>query len=82
MGSYNGGKAEYEGKVTVFVVLACIVAASGGLLFGYDIGITGRYNSCFDDFEQHVQNFFSRTYNLEGSGVSQLASCRDKPTGT
>ena len=37
-----GGKAaQYEGRVTVFVVLACVVAASGGLLFGYDIGISG-----------------------------------------
>jgi hypothetical protein len=26
----------------MFVVLACIVAASGGLIFGYDIGISGN----------------------------------------
>lgn len=41
--SHAGSKAsQYEGHVTVFVVLACIVAASGGLLFGYDIGISGK----------------------------------------
>lgn len=36
-----GPKRVYEGRTTVFVVLACIVAASGGLIFGYDIGISG-----------------------------------------
>jgi len=40
--SHAGMKAaQYEGRVTVYVVFACIVAASGGLLFGYDIGISG-----------------------------------------
>ena len=29
------------GRLTVYVLFACIVAASGGLLFGYDIGVTG-----------------------------------------
>ncbi|KAB2628973.1 sugar transport protein 5-like [Pyrus ussuriensis x Pyrus communis] len=30
-----------DGKITVSVVLTCIVAASCGLIFGYDIGISG-----------------------------------------
>lgn len=32
---------DYGGHVTPFVVLTCIIAASGGLIFGYDIGISG-----------------------------------------
>lgn len=37
-------REEYEeGGVTSFVVIACIVAAMGGLLFGYDIGISGLF---------------------------------------
>lgn len=32
---------QYEGRVTAFVLVTCIVAAMGGLLFGYDIGISG-----------------------------------------
>ncbi|THU65183.1 hypothetical protein C4D60_Mb05t00990 [Musa balbisiana] len=36
----NGGK-DYPGKMTLFVFLACLVASSGGLIFGYDIGISG-----------------------------------------
>ena len=31
----------YNGVVTTYVITACIVAASGGALFGYDNGVTG-----------------------------------------
>ena len=36
----QGGR-HYEGGVTVFVVVTCMVAAMGGLIFGYDLGISG-----------------------------------------
>ena len=32
---------EVDAKTTTYVVLACIIAASGGVLFGYDGGVTG-----------------------------------------
>lgn len=35
------GITEYPGKLTPFVTITCIVAAMGGLIFGYDIGISG-----------------------------------------
>lgn len=38
----SGASGEYEGKVTTFVIMTCLVAATGGLLFGYDIGISGN----------------------------------------
>lgn len=38
-GPVTGG---YNGRVTVFVILSCIVAGSGGILFGYDLGISGN----------------------------------------
>ncbi|KAJ7555377.1 hypothetical protein O6H91_05G035800 [Diphasiastrum complanatum] len=46
-----GGKSAhlYEGRTTLFVAIACIVAASGGLIFGYDLGISGGVTS-MDDF--------------------------------
>lgn len=40
--SGHGGEYE-EGRVTAFVMITCIVAAMGGLLFGYDIGISGLF---------------------------------------
>ena len=36
------GGGDYPGKLTSFVLLTCIVAATGGLIFGYDIGISGE----------------------------------------
>ncbi|RRT48368.1 hypothetical protein B296_00023044 [Ensete ventricosum] len=33
---------QYKGRVTPFVVMACLVAAVGGSIFGYDIGISGK----------------------------------------
>lgn len=40
-GISNGGGKEYPGSLTPFVTVTCIVAAMGGLIFGYDIGISG-----------------------------------------
>jgi len=37
----NGRAEQYKGRVTVHVIIACIVAATGGSLFGYDVGISG-----------------------------------------
>jgi hypothetical protein len=39
--STEGG--QYNGKITRFVVLSCMVAATGGLIFGYDIGVSGPF---------------------------------------
>lgn len=33
---------QYKGKVTLYVIMACFVAAIGGAIFGYDIGISGN----------------------------------------
>lgn len=38
----ESGVKQYEGRVTAYVVISCIVAATGGLMFGYDIGISGK----------------------------------------
>jgi len=31
----------YNGKITCIVILSCMVAATGGIIYGYDIGISG-----------------------------------------
>lgn len=43
----SGGGKEYPGNLTVFVFLTCFVAATGGLIFGYDIGISGEDDLIF-----------------------------------
>ena len=35
---------QYEGKLTIFVAFTCLLAALGGALFGYDIGISGIFS--------------------------------------
>ena len=35
------GKA-YPGNLTPYVTVTCVVAAMGDLIFGYDIGISGK----------------------------------------
>ena len=41
-GTGIGGRGkEYPGNLNRHVITACVVAAMGGLIFGYDIGISG-----------------------------------------
>lgn len=37
----DGPVSGFNGKITASVVVTCVVAASSGLIFGYDIGISG-----------------------------------------
>lgn len=37
----QGEVKHYDGRTTFFVLLTCVLAASGGLMFGYDVGISG-----------------------------------------
>ncbi|KAJ3679585.1 hypothetical protein LUZ60_017596 [Juncus effusus] len=50
----NGSATDYGGSLTFAVILTCIMAASGGLIFGYDIGISGGVTS----MESFLGNFF------------------------
>ncbi|GAB4851314.1 Sugar transport protein 10 [Ancistrocladus abbreviatus] len=56
----TGGR-NYEGGVTLFVVFTCMVGATGGLIFGYDIGISGGVTS-MDIF---LKQFFPSVYRKE-----------------
>lgn len=53
----TGGK-EFEAKITVIVVISCIMAATGGLMFGYDVGVSGGVTS-MPDF---LKKFFPVVY--------------------
>lgn len=38
----EGGQERHDGgRITAFVVLSCMTASMGGVIFGYDIGIAG-----------------------------------------
>ncbi|XP_062205973.1 hexose carrier protein HEX6-like [Phragmites australis] len=57
-GTPAGGGEGYSGRVTPFVVLSCVVAGSGGVLFGYDLGISGGITT-MDSF---LMSFFPGVY--------------------
>jgi hypothetical protein len=37
----TAGGVKFEAKITPIVILSCIMAATGGLMFGYDVGVSG-----------------------------------------
>ncbi|KAJ0094235.1 hypothetical protein Patl1_16388 [Pistacia atlantica] len=57
----QGGGRRYEGRITPFVVITCLVAALGGLLFGYDLGISGGVTS----MEMFLKKFFPSVYHKQ-----------------
>ncbi|KAG5008526.1 hypothetical protein JHK85_027068 [Glycine max] len=69
----SNGVRHYEGKVTGFVLITCFVAAMGGLLFGYDLGITGGVTS-MDPF---LIKFFPVVYRqMKGEAESKSQYCK------
>ncbi|TYH53045.1 hypothetical protein ES332_D09G070600v1 [Gossypium tomentosum] len=56
--SGSGENQEFEGRITVYVIVCVIIAAFGGLMFGYDIGISGGVTS-MDDF---LKKFFPAVF--------------------
>lgn len=53
-GAGNGAASGYSSQITFTVVMSCLMAASGGLIFGYDISITGGLTQ----MESFLQEFF------------------------
>ncbi|KAK7814498.1 sugar carrier protein c [Quercus suber] len=51
----------YPGEITFYVLVTCIVAAMGRLIFGYDIGISGGVTS----MAPFLQKFFPSVYHKE-----------------
>ncbi|XP_074307628.1 sugar transport protein 1-like [Silene latifolia] len=67
----KGGK-EYPGNLTPYVLATCIVAAMGGLIFGYDIGISGGVTS----MPMFLSRFFPEVYKKESEDSSANQYCK------
>ncbi|GLJ21729.1 hypothetical protein SUGI_0404990 [Cryptomeria japonica] len=63
---------EFEGHITPYVIITCILAASGGLMFGYDIGISGGVTS-MDTF---LEKFFPVVYLRKKEPHHENAYCK------
>ena len=53
-------EGQYNAKMTLLVVLSCMVAATGGIIFGYDLGISGPFFLKF--YIHHVYNIYIYIY--------------------
>jgi MFS family permease len=49
---------EYPGNLTPYVLVTCTVAAMGGLIFGYDIGISGKEHPLSPNLDQLFDFFY------------------------
>ncbi|PIA50315.1 hypothetical protein AQUCO_01300810v1 [Aquilegia coerulea] len=54
-----GESGENQGRMESFVILSCMMAAMGGVIYGYDNGITGGVTS----MEPFLRNFFPDIYS-------------------
>ncbi|KAK1387782.1 Sugar transport protein 13 [Heracleum sosnowskyi] len=61
----SSGGTEFEAKITPIVIISCIMAATGGLMFGYDVGVSGGVTS-MDDF---LKKFFPVVYRKKKAEV-------------
>ncbi|KAL1165735.1 hypothetical protein V6Z11_A06G148500 [Gossypium hirsutum] len=67
-----GNGKEYPGNLTPFVTITCIVAAMGGLIFGYDIGISGGVTT----MTPFLQKFFREVWEKKEANKSMNQYCQ------
>ncbi|KAH7511961.1 sugar transport protein 14 [Ziziphus jujuba] len=75
-GGFASGPSErahlYEYRITAYFIFACIVAALGGSLFGYDLGVSGGVTS-MDDF---LKDFFPKVYRRKQKHLKETDYCK------
>ncbi|KAL7142732.1 hypothetical protein ABFS83_08G143700 [Erythranthe nasuta] len=67
-----GEGKEYPGNLTPYVLVTCVIAAMGGLIFGYDIGISGGVTA-MDSF---LKEFFPSVYRKQKADDSTNQYCK------
>ncbi|KAL8189019.1 hypothetical protein R6Q57_029280 [Mikania cordata] len=69
----GGARAEqYEYTITSYFIFACIVAALGGSLFGYDLGISGGVTS----MDYFLKQFFPDIYIRKQDHLKETDYCK------
>ncbi|XP_010454987.1 PREDICTED: sugar transport protein 13 isoform X2 [Camelina sativa] len=68
--SANG--VEFEAKITPIVIISCIMAATGGLMFGYDVGVSGGVTS----MPEFLKKFFPAVHRRVEAGADKSNYCK------
>ncbi|KAK8504062.1 hypothetical protein V6N12_033278 [Hibiscus sabdariffa] len=71
-GIWPGNGKKYPGNLTPFVTVTCIVAAMGGLIFGYDIGISGGVTT----MTPFLRKFFRQVWEKKEADKSTNQYCQ------
>ncbi|TKY51134.1 Sugar transport protein 13 [Spatholobus suberectus] len=66
------GDTHFESKITFAVIISCIMAATGGLMFGYDIGISGGVTS----MPSFLKSFFPEVYRRTQEPAGDSNYCK------
>ncbi|KAK7837002.1 sugar transport protein 13 [Quercus suber] len=66
-GPTGGGGTEFEAKITPIVIISCIMAATGGLMFGYDVGVSGGVTSMPDFLIKFFPAVYENTLHPQDS---------------
>ncbi|CAI0442124.1 unnamed protein product [Linum tenue] len=64
----GGPTKDFGGRITSSVVVTCVVAASSGLIFGYDIGISGGVTT----MEPFLKKFFPSVLRQAGAAETNI----------
>ncbi|XP_027359958.1 sugar transport protein 13 isoform X1 [Abrus precatorius] len=64
-----GGGGDFEAKITPIVIISCIMAATGGLMFGYDVGVSGGVTSMKPFLKKFFPTVYRKTVEGEGEGL-------------
>ncbi|KAE9611253.1 hypothetical protein Lal_00011851 [Lupinus albus] len=65
-GFTDGGGKEFESKITPIVIISCIMAATGGLMFGYDVGVSGGVTSMAPFLKKFFGDVYRKTVEEKG----------------
>ncbi|KAJ1423788.1 Sugar/inositol transporter [Sesbania bispinosa] len=64
--SSKGRGKEFEAKITPIIIISCIMAATGGLMFGYDVGVSGGVTSMPPFLKKFFPEVFRKTVEEKG----------------
>jgi hypothetical protein len=60
----SAGGNDFEAKITPIVIISCIMAATGGLMFGYDVGVSGALFFFFSIFDSFISSSIKYSFLL------------------